>query len=84
MLSTDISTAEKFDLSRFRQYSAPGLAVAEQPSHAAEHDDGLAHNHHWAAEPARASCALQPLLAHTASVRTPSCVVHDDIHYGRD
>ena len=50
------------------------------------HDDGLVHNHSWAntqqdsvlAAPRRSGM----IVADVASIRTPSCCLHDDVHYG--
>jgi hypothetical protein len=89
MLATDLPTTSNFDLGAFLQVSARLPAVVEQAALEEWRDDGLAHNHHWATAQAPASCAMtrqaaQPCLVHAAAMRTPSCAVHDDIHYGRD
>jgi len=82
MLITDIAPPSSSELCTFLQSSIRMPATAP----AADHDDGLAHNHHWATERTQAPCEsdAQPRIAHAAALRTPSCVTHDDIHYGRD
>ena len=79
MLITEIAPPSTSNLCTFLQSSLRAAAPAD-------HDDGLAHNHHWAAERTPSPCDTigQPRIAHAATLRTPSCVVHDDIHYGRD
>lgn len=44
------------------------------------HDDGLCHDHHWARDMA-AERRAYPRVADTALIGTPSCTMHDDIHY---
>jgi hypothetical protein len=88
MLIADIIRISTFAQSVFLEESARVAVGADQTTHAAEHDDGLAHNHHWATERMPAPCEmaapkLQLRAGHAASMPTPSCVVHDDIHYGQ-
>ncbi len=88
MLITDITRTATFAQSVFLEESDRVAVGSDQTTHAAEHDDGLAHNHHWATERMPAPCEMaapkvQLRAGHAASMPTPSCVVHDDIHYGR-
>jgi len=88
MLATNLAPVSDFDLNAFLHNSVRLPMVVEQAPLQEWHDEGLAHYHHWATESALATKAIaprsaQPLVADTASVRTPSCVVHDDIHYGQ-
>ena len=47
---------------------------------AAEHDDGLCHEHNWARDMAIERPAY-PRVANAALVSTPSSATHDDTHY---
>ena len=43
-----------------------------------DYDDGLVHNHDWAAEAVTTPTKFR--VCETALVPTPSCVFHDDEH----
>ena len=56
------------------------MSVQMTGSGAAEHDDGLCHDHHWARDMA-AERRAYPRVADAALVSTPSSAMHDDVHY---
>ncbi len=56
------------------------LSVPAATFVAADHDDGLCHDHHWARDVA-AERRAYPRVSDAARVATPSSATHDDIHY---
>lgn len=57
------------------------LSAASRQSVSENHDDGLAHHHHWARDRMAGDQGLHPVVADAARVPTPSSALHDDIHY---